>query len=48
MTINGGATSLTQASINSATPGAAGLETCTVCHSAGQLFDPTPFHKGSP
>ncbi len=48
MTINGGAVSLTQGAINSATPGAAGLETCTICHSAGQVADPSLFHKGTP
>jgi hypothetical protein len=48
MTINGGATSLTQAAINGATPGSAGVESCDVCHSAGAAYDPTLFHKTGP
>jgi OmcA/MtrC family decaheme c-type cytochrome len=48
MLLNGGAPSLTQAAINSAVPGAAGVEACTVCHSSGSAFDPAIFHNVLP
>jgi OmcA/MtrC family decaheme c-type cytochrome len=48
MLLNGGGLSLTQASINTAVPGASGSESCAVCHSAGSSVDPTLFHNVLP
>ena len=46
MTQNGAGFALTQLSIDGAqkSPFGPGAETCTLCHGAGQKFDPALFH----